>query len=214
MIVRGGEMLKAKLCGMKTVEAARAAERAGADFIGFIFWRRSHRFVEPQRAARIAEALQRVKTVGVFVDEDPALVNAIARQCHLDFVQLHGHEDAAYAKQIEVPVIKAYRYGDGFSAEAANAFPAAMILVDAYQKGAAGGTGTCFDWQQAKREVAAVKKPVLIAGGISEANVAEVNDIFHPFAVDVSGSLEVNREKSAARIAAFMEQVYEINRRN
>ena len=127
-------MLKAKLCGMKTVEAARAAERAGADFIGFIFWRRSHRFVEPQRAARIAEALQRVKTVGVFVDEDPALVNAIARQCHLDFVQLHGHEDAAYAKQIEVPVIKAYRYGDGFSAEAANAFPAAMILVDAYQK--------------------------------------------------------------------------------
>ena len=142
------------------------------------------------------------------------MVNAIARQCHLDFVQLHGHEDAAYAKQIEVPVIKAYRYGDGFSAEAANAFPAAMILVDAYQKGAAGGTGTCFDWQQAKREVAAVKKPVLIAGGISEANVAEVNDIFHPFAVDVSGSLEVNREKSAARIAAFMEQVHEINRRN
>ena len=133
-------MLKAKLCGMKTVEAARAAETAGADFIGFIFWRRSHRFVEPEQAARIAEALQRVKTVGVFVDEKPALVNAVARQCHLDFVQLHGHEDAAYAEQMEVPVIKAYRYGDGFSAEAANAFPAAMILVDAYQKGAAGGT--------------------------------------------------------------------------
>ena len=152
--------VQAKLCGMKTVEAARAAETAGADFIGFIFWRRSHRFVEPEQAARIAEALQRVKTVGVFVDEEPALVNAVARQCHLDFVQLHGHEDAAYAEQMEVPVIKAYRYGDGFSAEAANAFPAAMILVDAYQKGAAGGTGTCFDWQQAQREVAAVKKPV------------------------------------------------------
>ena len=88
-------MLKAKLCGMKTIEAACAAEKAGADFIGFIFWRRSHRFVEPQRAARIAEALQRVKTVGVFVDEEPALVNAVARQCHLDFVQLHGPEAAA-----------------------------------------------------------------------------------------------------------------------
>ncbi|MGN0951028.1 MAG: phosphoribosylanthranilate isomerase [Mitsuokella sp.] len=207
-------MLKAKLCGMKTIEAARAAETAGADFIGFIFWRKSHRFVEPEVAASIGAALQSVKTVGVFVDEEPAVVNAIAKQCHLDFVQLHGHEDAAYAKQMEVPVIKAYRYGDGFSAEAANAFPAAMILVDAYQEGAAGGTGTCFDWQRAQREVAAIRKPVLIAGGISEANVAEVNDIFHPFAVDVSGSLEVNREKSAARIAAFMAQIKKINGRN
>ena len=131
-------MLKAKLCGMKTVGAARAAEGAGADFIGFIFWRRSHRFVEPEQAARIVEAVPYVKKVGVFVDEQPEVVNLIARQCHLDFVQLHGHEDAAYAEQMEVPVIKAYRYGDGFSAEAANAYPAAMILVDAYQEGTAG----------------------------------------------------------------------------
>ena len=155
-----------------------------------------------------------VKKVGVFVDETPEVVNLIAKQCHLDFVQLHGHEDAAYAEQMEVPVIKAYRYGDGFSAEAANAYPAAMILVDAYQEDTAGGTGTRFDWQRAQREVAAVRKPVLIAGGISEANVGEVNAIFHPFAVDVSGSLEVHREKSAERIAAFMAQIDKINGRN
>ena len=179
-------MLKAKLCGMKTVGAARAAEGAGADFIGFIFWRRSHRFVEPEQAARIVEAVPYVKKVGVFVDEQPEVVNLIARQCHLDFVQLHGHEDAAYAE----------------------------ILVDAYQEGMAGGTGTRFDWQRAQREVAAVRKPVLIAGGISEANVGEVNAIFHPFAVDVSGSLEVNREKSAESIAAFMTQIDKINGRN
>ncbi len=207
-------MLKAKLCGMKTVGAARAAEGAGADFIGFIFWRRSHRFVEPQQAARIREAVPHVKAVGVFVDEEPGVVNDVARLCHLDLVQLHGHEDASYAGRIERPVIKAYRYGDGFTAEAANAFPAAMILVDAYRKGEAGGTGTCFDWRRAQREIAAVEKPVLIAGGISEANVREVNDIFHPFAVDVSGSLEVHREKSAERIAAFMAQIDKINGRN
>ena len=112
------------------------------------------------------------------------------------------------------PVIKAYRYGDGFSAEAANAFPAAMILVDAYQKGAAGGTGTVLRLAAGTARGRSRQEAVLIAGGISEANVAEVNDIFHPFAVDVSGSLEVNREKSASRIAAFMEQVHEINRRN
>ena len=207
-------MLRAKLCGMKTMEAARAAEQAGADFIGFIFWRGSHRFVDPQQAARIREAVPHVKAIGVFVDEEPGVVNDVARLCHLDLVQLHGHEDAAYAKRIEQPVIKAYRYGDGFSAEAANAYPAAMILVDAYQEGAAGGTGTRFDWQRAQREVAAVRKPVLIAGGISEANVGEVNAIFHPFAVDVSGSLEVHREKSAERIAAFMAQIDKINGRN
>ena len=194
-------MLKAKLCGMKTVGAARAAEGAGADFIGFIFWRRSHRFVEPQQAARIREAVPHVKAVGVFVDEEPGVVNDVARLCHLDLVQLHGHEDASYAGRIERPVIKAYR-------------PAAMILVDAYRKGEAGGTGTCFDWRRAQREIAAVEKPVLIAGGISEANVREVNDIFHPFAVDVSGSLEVHREKSAERIAAFMAQIDKINGRN
>ena len=59
-----------------------------------------------------------------------------------------------------------------------------------------------------------MEKPILIAGGISEANVREVNDIFHPFAVDVSGSLEVRREKSKERIAAFMARVHEINGRN
>ena len=98
-------MLKAKLCGMKTVGAARAAEGAGADFIGFIFWRRSHRFVEPQQAARIREAVPHVKAVGVFVDEEPGVVNDVARLCHLDLVQLHGHEDASYAGRIERPVI-------------------------------------------------------------------------------------------------------------
>lgn len=204
-------MLKAKLCGMKTAAAALAAERAGADFIGFIFWRRSHRFIEPREAAKISQALRKVRKVGVFVDEEPETVNKIADTCGLDFVQLHGHEDEAYAGKIKRPIIKAYRYGDGFSAAAANAFPAAMILVDAYQKGQAGGTGTSFDWQRAQQEVAAVKKPVLIAGGISEENVGEVQRIFHPFAVDVSGSLEVKREKSLARIASFMEKVQEIN---
>ena len=204
-------MLKAKLCGMKTLAAAEAAEQAGADFIGFIFWRHSHRFIEPREAANISQALQKVKKVGVFVDADPAVVNAIAARCQLDFVQLHGHEDAGYAREIRRPVIKAYRYGDGFSADAANAFPADMILVDAYRPGEVGGTGTSFNWQKAQQEIAAVKKPVLIAGGISEANVGEVEQTFHPFAVDVSGSLEVHKEKSAARIASFMAKVHEIN---
>ena len=101
--------MKAKLCGMKTLAAARAAEEAGATFVGFLFWSKSRRYIAPADAAKIASALHRVQTVGVFVDEAPERVNAIAREVGLDYVQLHGHEEAAYARQIERPVIKAYR---------------------------------------------------------------------------------------------------------
>ena len=116
--------MKAKLCGMKTREAAEAAEAAGADLVGFIFWAKSRRAVTPEQAAAIGASLRRAKKVGVFVDAPVARVNEIAAACKLDFVQLHGHEDADYARQVRAPVIKAYRFGDGFDARAAAAFSA------------------------------------------------------------------------------------------
>ena len=135
--------MRVKMCGMRTVAAARAAEEAGADYIGFIFAKNSRRYVAPETAQEIARALHRVRTVGVFVDAPMSDVNAIAGLVGLDYVQLHGHESAEMAQQAERPVIKAYRYGDDFSVEAANAYPAEMILVDSYVAGAAGGTGNC-----------------------------------------------------------------------
>lgn len=190
---------------MRSLEAALAAETAGADYVGFIFWRKARRYVSPGQAADIAGALHRARTVGVFVDEDPAEVNRIARLVDLDYVQLHGTEDAAYARELERPVIKAFRYGDTFSAEAANDYPAELILVDAYKEDSPGGTGEPFDWERAAAEVARVEKPVLIAGGIGAGNVRRAVEVFHPYGVDVSGSLEENGEKSLPRIEAFME---------
>ncbi len=186
--------MKAKLCGMKTLAAAQAAEAAGATFIGFIFWPKSHRYIAPEQAAAIAARLHRVKTVGVFVDEAPERVNAIAAEVGLDFVQLHGHEDAAYAAKIERPVIKAYRYGESFDAKAAATFPADYILLDS-------GTAKLPD------EVPELRSRLLIAGGVAEDNVAEIESIFHPFGVDVSGSLEVEGEKSIEKIESFMKAV-------
>ena len=196
-----------KMCGMKTAAAAHAAEEAGADYIGFIFTKNSRRYVAPETAREIARALCHVKTVGVFVDAPMSDVNAIADLVGLDYVQLHGHEMAEMARQSERPVIKAYRYGDDFSVEAANAYPAEMILVDSYVAGAAGGTGMTFGWQAAAQELARVTKPILIAGGITAENVGEAATIFHPFGVDVSGGLEEHGEKSEAKIRAFMEVV-------
>ena len=197
--------MRVKMCGMRTAAAACAAEGAGADYIGLIFAERSRRYVAPETAREIARALRHVKTVGVFVDALMSDVNAIADLVGLDYVQLHGHETAAMARQSERPVIKAYRYGDDFSVEEANAYPAEMILVDSYVAGAAGGTGTVFHWQEAAREIARVTKPVLIAGGITTENVGEAAAIFQSFGVDVSGGLEEDGVKSAAKIRAFME---------
>ena len=199
--------MRVKMCGMQTAAAARAAEEAGADYIGFIFAQGSRRYVAPETAHEIAREMQRVKKVGVFVDAPMAEVNQITDAVGLDYVQLHGHETAEMARMAERPVIKAYRYGDDFDAEAANAYPAEIILVDSYVKGAAGGTGRTFRWQEAAREIARVTKPVLIAGGITAANVREAVETFHPFGIDVSGGLEEDGVKSKAKITAFMEAV-------
>ena len=199
--------MRVKMCGMRTAAAARAAEEAGADYIGFIFAKNSRRYLAPEAAREIVRTLRRVKSVGVFVDAPMDEVNEIAAYVGLDYVQLHGHESAEMAKESQYPVIKAYRYGDDFDADAANAYPAEMILVDSYVAGAAGGTGTAFHWQEAAREIARVTKPVLIAGGITAENVSEAAAIFHPFGVDVSGGLEEDGEKSETKIRAFMEVV-------
>ena len=197
--------MRVKMCGMRTVAAARVVEEADADYIGFIFAENSRRYVAPETAREIARALHHVKKVGVFVDALMSDVNAIADLVGLDYVQLHGHESAEMARQSEHPVIKAYRYGDDFSVEEANAYPAEMILVDSYVRGAAGGTGTVFPWEEAAQEIARVRKPVLIAGGITAENAGKAMAMFRPFGLDVSGGIEENGAKSEAKIRAFME---------
>lgn len=199
--------MRVKMCGMKTVSAALAAEEAGADYIGFVFAEKSRRFIAPKAAQEIARELRHAQKVGVFVDAPMDEVNAIAALVGLDYVQLHGHETAETARGSERPVIKAYRYGDDFSVEEANTYPAEIILVDSYIRGAAGGTGTTFSWEEAAREIARVRKPVLIAGGITAENAGEAMAMFRPFGLDVSGGLEENGAKSEAKIRAFMEAV-------
>ena len=195
-----------KICGMKTEEAALAAEAAGADLLGFIFYKGSRRYVAPEIVKEISTGIRHSKRVGVFVDAPLAEVNEIAEFCSLDYVQLHGHEDEAYARRVARPVIKAYRYGDNFNADEAGHYPAEIILLDSFVKGEAGGTGMTFAWQEASREVASLGKPLLVAGGISEENLSEVAATFHPYGVDVSGSLEEQGEKSVRLITSFLRE--------
>ena len=120
--------MKVKICGIRDMEAAKAVMQ-GADYMGFIMSDRFRRYISPEIVKEIAEYVSNnsnVKTVGVFVDQPADFVNDISEFCNLDYVQLHGHESADYAKKIKKPVIKAFRYGEDFSVEDAENYPAEL----------------------------------------------------------------------------------------
>ena len=162
--------------------------------------------LEPEKVKELASQAGQAQKVGVFVDAPLPEVNEIAELCSLDYVQLHGHEAADYARQVSRPVIKAYRYGDNFSVGEAESFPAEIILLDSFVPGEAGGTGKSFAWQEASREAAGLTKPLLVAGGIAQDNLSQVVETFHPYGVDVSGSLEVQGVKSPELIRSFLRE--------
>ena len=199
-----------KVCGMREADNIREVETLDIDMMGFIFWPKSSRYVS-QRPDHLPN---RVKRVGVFVDEDPEQVKRLADDYDLDYIQLHGHEPPEYAEALrsaaDVRIIKAFRWRDDFSVEAANDYPADYILLDTFKKGMAGGTGETFRWREAAHETRKLKKPLLLAGGISEENAEEAARTLSPFALDVSGSLEENGEKSPEKIAAFMQEIERI----
>ena len=207
--------MKVKICGLRTLEAAQTAERAGADFLGFILWPKSRRYVSASQAGSIVQAVrERAMTVGVVVDQSLEEVVDLARRCRFNAIQLHGHEPPEYAEALrtkaDVRIIKAFRWRDDFSVDGANAYPADYVLLDTFKKGMAGGTGEAFRWREAAEATRKLKKPLFLAGGISEANAKEAAQTLSPFALDVSGSLEEDGEKSPEKIRAFMNAVQDI----
>ena len=200
----GSEDMKVKICGIRMEEIAKVAEENGADFLGFIFYPKSHRYIAPEKVKEIIKKRKKAKTVGVFVNENVEKVKDIATYCKLDYIQLHGTENDSYAMSLDFPVIKAYRWRDNFSYQEANSYPCEIVLLDSFQKGMAGGTGKRFAWHEAEKEIAKLEKPLLLAGGIDSKNVQEAYEILKPFGVDVSGSLETNGIKQREKIEEFM----------
>ncbi|MCR5176332.1 MAG: phosphoribosylanthranilate isomerase [Anaerovibrio sp.] len=196
-------MVNIKICGIKDIDSARAA--GNADYIGFIMNKQYRRYCPPETVRSICDAIKGPQKVGVFVNQDLAEVNELAEYCGLDFVQLHGSEQVEYAEQIDLPVIKAFRYGDDFSVSKAEAYPAEIVLIDSYSKNTAGGSGISFAWQEAAGEICSLKKPYMIAGGVSADNVGEAIKLFHPYGIDASGSMEINGNKSKELIRKFLE---------
>jgi phosphoribosylanthranilate isomerase len=211
-----GREPRVKICGITSLADARLAIEAGADALGFNFYRSSPRYIEPREAGRIVRGLpHRVVKVGVFVDETAETVGEIVETAGLDAVQLHGRERPALVRRLAAlrPVIKVFRVRPGFSSARFRSYPeAAAFLLDGFRPGLPGGTGARFDWTVARR--AAHYGPIILAGGLAPENVAEAIVSVHPYAVDVCSGVETRPgKKDPAKVRELMREVKRIKRR-
>lgn len=173
-----------KICGITNPEDAAAAIAGGATAVGFNFWPRSPRYITPREAAGIQTGIG-VRRVGVFVNEAPARVEEIARIARLDVVQLHGDElPAAYPAVLAV--WKAARVSAGFDFSPYETCPAEALVLDGAAGELYGGSGQTFDWALA----AAVRKRIILAGGLDGSNVAAAIAAAHPWGVDACSRIE------------------------
>lgn len=201
-------MTKVKICGITNVEDALAAVEAGAEMLGFNFYRRSTRYIEPSAARHIVEQLPSgVLSVGVFVNEEgPGAVSRLASEAGVGAAQLHGAETPEFCAALGgLETIKALRVGEDFEVESVASFPVGAVLLDAYVPGEWGGTGRTFDWARARRarELAA---RLILAGGLTPENVAAAVAAVGPYAVDACSGVEfAPGRKSPALMRRFVE---------
>lgn len=193
-------MTLVKICGICSPGDAVAAESAGADLLGFHFCA-SLRRVEPEDARRMIRGLAgSARTVGVFMDEDPDVVNQIAADLGLDLVQLHGSEAPGYPA--EVPVLKTLKMRPGGELPDASAWPD-PILLDSWSPDGRGGTGRVWDWAAAAPLMAT--RRTLIGGGLTPLSVGELVSRWRPYGVDVSSGVEsAPRVKDRDAVLAFV----------
>lgn len=184
------------------------AAEAGADAIGLVFYPQSPRAVTLQQAQAIVSALPPfVTTVGLFVNASRRDIGEILDVLPLDLLQFHGDETPADCDGHRRPYIKALRVrpGEDVAARCLEYRNASGILLDTYVPGVPGGTGEAFDWSLVPR---ALPKPVILAGGLTVRNVRSAIAQVAPYAVDVSGGVEVGKGvKDAEKIRAFIREV-------
>ena len=208
-------MVRVKICGITHMADAEAAVEFGADALGFIF-AKSPRQITPQKAKDITRSISPfVKTVGVFVNEQPAKIREIMDFCGLDLVQLHGNEPVSACSDLAPRVIKAFRVqGEEILLQITDyKGHVRAILLDAYQKGLNGGTGKTFDWRLAvKSKETGI--PMMLSGGLGPENIQEALERVNPFAIDISSGMEKRPGiKDHGRMRIFMDKIKDYERK-
>lgn len=192
-------MTKIKFCGLKRKADIEAANALKPDYIGFVFAKDSRRYISPENAAVLKSQLSsEISAVGVFVNERPEYIASLLDDGLIDLAQLHGDEDEAYIDRLKgltgKPLIKAFRITSTSDAMKSSASSADMILLDS-----GTGSGRTFNWQLIKE----IRRPYFLAGGLDPVNVSDAVRLLHPWAVDVSSSIETDGLKDIEKMAAF-----------
>ncbi len=205
-------MTRIKICGITNKIDAIAASKLNVDMLGFVFYKKSKRYVEPGVVFDIANELPPfIAKVGVFVDEDKNKVTETAEKALVDILQFHGDEDPAYCAGFrdKYKVIKAFRIKDKGSLKKVNDYDVDYYLFDAFSPDAVGGTGKTFDWKIL--EGFEFLRPVILSGGLTPENVAKAIRDAAPYGVDVSTGVEkAPGRKDPALMAKFVENVRKI----
>lgn len=196
-------MTKIKLCGLSRSSDVAAANVFKPDYVGFVFWKKSRRYIGKETAKYLRQELSPdIKTVGVFVDADIDFVTELLNEGIIDLAQLHGSENEKYIHQLreqtDKPIIKAFIIKSQDDIDTANLSSADHILVDS---GMGGGKG--FDYELLK----GLNRPYFLAGGLLPENVKDVISEVRPFAVDVSSGIETDGHKDASKMGSFVANV-------
>jgi phosphoribosylanthranilate isomerase len=205
-------MTKIKLCGLSRRLDIETANELKPDYIGFVLWSRSSRYVFREKALELKRALlPEIKAVGVFVDEDPEVVAGYLKDGIIDAAQLHGKEDASYIRSLRSlapgkEIIKALQIKDKecFD-EQLKVFGEKGAEPDFFLLDSGTGSGQTFNWDIIRD--ADIGKPFFLAGGLDPTNVAAAVEKVRPFAVDVSSGIETEKVKDVAKMRAFVEAV-------
>lgn len=196
--------MKVKICGITKLEDALAAAEFGADALGFVFFEKSPRYINPEKAAEIIRELPPFITpVALFVNEEKEKILDILATTGINVLQLHGEETPEYANSFQMRVLKAIRVRNEESLSATSDYSSSSILLDAWSPEAYGGTGKKFDWDILRR--IGVEKRVVLAGGLNADNVSYAINLVKPYGVDVSSGVEICAgEKDHKKIEQFI----------
>lgn len=185
--------IEVKICGITNLEDALFAVKSGADALGFIFYKKSKRYISPNKVKSIVKNLpKKILKVGVFVDAKAVTLNKISKECNLDILQLHGEESVQFCAGFKnVKVLKGFRVGKDINLAEVLKYKTFGVLFDTYSASIHGGTGKQFDYSQLAKIRKQIKNKLFLSGGLKAENVREAVKKVQPNWVDVSSSVEI-----------------------
>ena len=208
-------MTRVKMCGLFRDEDISYANEVKPDYIGFVFYPKSHRYVSIEKAQSLKARLDpEIKAVGVFVDSDISFIKELVAKNIIDIVQLHGHEDSNYIHELrksidnpDISIIQAIviKNEADILKLPQNDFMDNEFSADYYLVDSGMGSGSSFNWDLLKEH----NGKIFLAGGLNTENIAKALSTVKPFAVDVSSGIETDRIKDFDKMKKFISLVKE-----